>query len=132
MCIDVVAGVPPDTRLRVGAQALANASGLHVRRSVDEAGISFQFSTNGICSCGLMGEPRDGFPETWYLDAACLDGLATAVALVAKGARELHFCARWLGEEIKPPQGVTLVQLVALIRSNEVRRNVPYRVRARG
>ena len=111
---------------------MAKASGLHVHKSVDEAGTSFQFTTNGVCSCGLMAKRPDSRMAPWILDPGCLEGLVAALELLAKGGKEVRFWARWLGEPVNGRKAVTLAQMLGLIRSNNVGRSVSYVIRAHG
>src|SRR5262245_51687340 len=130
MCLEVIAEIDADVRTRVGAERLAEASGLSVTKLRRGSPGALHFSENRGCSCDLMTESADWNAATWDLTPRAVEGLERAVALLVREARRFTFLAHWLGGGDEPPTVVDVSgkELLREIRENKVRNNVVYRI----
>jgi len=124
MCLEVVA-IPADP-LDLSAQALSDACGLTVTRSAWPLRNAFYFARGKGCSCSLLGDSASPAGATWALDRRVLDGLASAVSLLAEQTRGLTFQALWIGELPSARARVTLGELLDDIRANTIKTNCVY------
>jgi hypothetical protein len=129
MCLEVTVALPRGEKSKVGFKAVAEASGLHVKKyRSDDGRETFHLSHQGGCSCDLLPSKFTWEAPTWYLVPDRLPQLAAAVSKVAAQKPSFSFKAQWLGLDPASPssQKVTLKSLLGIIRSNGIGNGVEY------
>ena len=126
MCLQVFA--VPATENRVRAERLARVSGLHVVKRHTPLKGAFHFSRDGGCSCSMMTDAADWNAPQWDLEPATLEGLASALTLLADEADGFRFQALWIGDTPASESRIFLRELLAEIRNNRVKNKHVYLV----
>jgi hypothetical protein len=126
MCVEVIA-VPSQTK-KVGARALAEASGLSVTKVNEPLEGGLHFAREGGCSCTLMAEPVDPHCATWVLDSAVVGGLTKALEMIGLRAKGFTFQAVWRGEEATGQETLSVKQFLRRVRENKIKNGCVYRV----
>ena len=126
MCLELV--VVPNESDAVSARALSEISGLSVTKGLPQMASAFHFAREPGCSCSLLSDDADWNSPTWILDPGVLEGLASAVELVAARAKGLTFEALWIGDSAETSERVPLKRLLRDIRSNAIKNKHRYLV----
>lgn len=124
MCLEVTLTPSKLAKPSLGAARLAAESGLAVEKGMNNLGNCLHFSATGQCACDLLAK-KATHKDSWELDGALAERLATAVAIYGKEAKSFTFQACWLGEEVAEPQRIKLQALLKAIRDNTVPKNTP-------
>jgi hypothetical protein len=119
--------IPAETG-KVGAQTLAEVSGLSVSKSNRPLKGGFQFSRTRGCSCSLLADKADWSHPVWVLAPDVLEGLARAVELIADRAKGVRLQAIWIGDVPETQEWVPLKELLRAIRGNAIRNKHAYLV----
>jgi hypothetical protein len=118
VCLEIVA--IPGVAGKVSARALASVSGLTVTKADRALAGAFRFGREPGCSCSLLADEADWNAPVWALEPTVLEGLATAVELLATRAGGVRFQALWLGESLRSEGRIQLKELLRQIRRNNV------------
>jgi hypothetical protein len=130
MCLEVLVQLDAHTPRNIGAAKLELVSGLKLHKMKFERENAFHISTDGGCSCGLLGDAAEFEAETWSLDAANLEGLAAIIDTLSREKIPFRFIAHWLGgERQRTDMEARPAELAAAIRENRVLNNTLYLVR---
>ena len=130
MCLEIIARILPEAKVRVSARRLSEVSRLRVSSTKHRGESALHFSVNGGCSCGFLSDSAEFDSPVWSLNPAHLPALAEAVSLLGSEARPFTFLAHWLdGERPQETCRVRPSALIKDIRLNQVRNNVVYFVK---
>src|SRR5215472_14046067 len=129
MCLEVTVVLPRGEKSKTGEKAVAEASGLHVKKyRSDDGKETFHLSRSGGCSCDLLPGKFSWTASCWDLLPDRLPQIAAAVSKVASTSSRFSFRARWLGLDPPDPskKDLGLKALLGIIRSNSIANGVEY------
>lgn len=131
MCLEILIRADQSSKGLIGPSALKAVSNLAIRKTRSEGQAAFHVSTDGTCSCGLLAAGCDPEAERWTFTEESLDPLARIVEALSAEGGSFQFLAWWPGSE-RPrlTETSSASRLAMALRTNAVRNNVLYEVRA--